>query len=152
ICVSDANAGTGERCATRSTAQCLHTDGSAAGCTGNQACVLDTNALQTPVCRETKAAQVLAELAPGTGLMASLGFIDDHPVIAYYDSMNRAVKAVMGTGGGATPGFAAPVEIDGHDTAPVGQPQPLQRDTGRWPALAIGPSGTAGGRIAIAFA
>jgi len=88
----------------------------------------------------------LTELPPGTGLMPSLGFIEDHPVIAYYDSIKRAVKAVMGSGAGAAPGFGAPVEIDGHDTSP------LQRDTGRWPALAIGPAGSSGGRIAIAFA
>jgi hypothetical protein len=152
ICVADPNAANGERCAARSTAQCLHSDGTPPGCTGNQACVIDTDAAQTPVCRGTRAALVLAELLPGTGLMPSLGFVDDHPVIAYYDSLKRAVKAVLGSGTAATPAFGAPVEIDGHDTAPAGQPQPLQRDTGRWPALAIGPAGAAGGRIAIAFA
>ncbi len=152
ICIADPNAAGGERCATSSTAQCVHVGGSAPGCTGTQACVLDTDPAQTPVCRTTEAAQVLAELPPGTGLMPSLAFIDEHPVIAWYDSINRVVKAVMGTGGAAAPAFGAPVEIDGHDTAPLGQPQPRQRDTGRWPALAIGPSGAAGGRIAIAFA
>jgi hypothetical protein len=152
ICVVDPNAPSGDRCATKSSVQCLHTDGSAPGCIGKNACVLDTDAAQSPVCRETKAALALPELPPGTGLMPSLAFLDDHPVIAYYDSLNRVVKAVMGTGNGATPGFGAPVEIDGHDTAPANQPQPISRDTGRWPALAIGPTGTAGGRIAIAFA
>src|SRR5205814_824080 len=65
------------------------------------------------------------ELPNGTGLMPQLRFIDDHPVVAYYDSIHRAMKAVMGTGSGATPGFRAPVEIDGDDGS--------QRDTGRWP-------------------
>ncbi len=116
-CVVDENAPNNDRCATKATAQCLHTAGSAPGCTGN-------------------------------------------PVIAYYDSLNKVVKAVMGSGGGTAtdpsaarrPGFQMPVEIDGHDTAPAGRPHPPQRDTGRWPALAVGPSGASGGRIAIAFA
>ena len=49
--------------------------------------------------------------------------------------------------------YQARVEIDGHDPAPAppATAQP-QRDTGRWPALAVGPVGQAGGRIAIAFA
>jgi hypothetical protein len=163
-CVVDENAPNNDRCATKATAQCLHTDGSAPGCTGNQTCVADTDANQPPVCRETKAAEVLAELPRGTGLMPSLAFLDDstgsHPVIAYYDSLNKVVKAVMGSGGGTAtdpsagrrPGFQAPVEIDGHDMDPAGRQQPPQRDTGRWPALSIGPPGAAGGRIAIAFA
>src|SRR5256885_5497951 len=49
-----------------------------------------------------------------------------------------------GSGTGATPGFGSPVEIDGHDTAPGA----VQRDTGRWPALAVGPAAT-DGRINI---
>ena len=96
------------------------------------------------VCRTSEAAATLAELPRGTGLMPSLAFLDDHPVIAYYDSINQAVKAVQGSGTGVTPAFGAPVEIDGHDAAP--------RDTGRFPALAISSNASAtGGRIAIAF-
>jgi hypothetical protein len=147
ICVLDENAADGERCAEKSIEQCDP------GCTGNEICVLDTDANQSSVCRATRAPDLLPELPRGTGLMPQLGFIDDHPVIAYYDSLHRAVKAVMGTGAGATPNFGAPVEIDGHDApppAPAVAPRP--RDTGRWPALAIGSAGAAGGRIAIAFA
>jgi len=60
---------------------------------------------------------------------------------------------VMGTGSGATPSFGTPVEIDGNDPPPAAPAvAPPQRDTGRWPALAVGPLGTGGGRIAIAFA
>ena len=160
LCVVDANATDGERCATKSTATCLHTDGTAPGCTGNNACVLDTDQNQTPVCRATRAADVLAELPKGTGLMPSLGFIDDHPVIAYYENGVKdangkpinAVKAIMGAGGGQTPQFGAAVELDGHDPDPASPAPPTrQRDTGRWPALAIGPQGATNGRIAIAF-
>jgi hypothetical protein len=112
------------------------------------------------VCRATKAADALAELPFGVGLMTSLAFLDAHPVIAYYANLKnadgsplRAVRAVLGNGNGVTPSFGTPVEIDGNDPAPAapGVAQP-QRDTGRWPALAVGPSGTAGGRIAIGFA
>jgi len=103
---------------------------------------------------------VLGELPTGVGLMPSLAFLDSHPVIAYYENLqnadgspSRAVKAVMGAGSGVTPSFGTPVEIDGNDPPPappaVAQPQ---RDTGRWPALAVGPVGQTGGRIAIAFA
>jgi hypothetical protein len=121
---------------------------------------MDTDVNHTPVCRATKAADVLGELPWGVGLMPSLAFMDAHPVIAYYENLKnadgsplRAVKAVMGSGSGATPSFGTPVEIDGDDPPPAAPAAvPPQRDTGRWPALAVGPSGTAGGRIAVAFA
>ena len=159
ICVVDANAAGGQRCADKSTAQCNATS-TPAGCTGNQVCVVDTDASHSAVCRSTMAAAVLGELPTGVGLMPSLAFVDSHPVIAYYENLQyadgsplRAVKAVMGTGSGVTPSFGTPVEIDGNDPPPappaVAQPQ---RDTGRWPALAVGPVGQKGGRIAIAFA
>jgi hypothetical protein len=159
VCVVDPAAATGDRCATPSTAQC-NPGQTPAGCTGTQTCVEDTDVNHSPVCRTTKAADVLAELPMGVGLMPSLAFMDGHPVIAYYSNLKyddgkpwRAVKAVMGSGTGQTPSFGTPVEIDGDDPPPaapaVAGPQ---RDTGRWPSLAIGPSGQAGGRIAIAFA
>ena len=159
ICVVDPATASGDRCAAKSTAQCNPTS-TPAGCVGNQVCVVDTDANASAVCRATKASEVLGELPAGVGLMPSLAFLDSHPVIAYYENLQnadgsplRAVKAVMGSGSGATPSFGAPVEIDGHDPAPAppATAQP-QRDTGRWPALAIGPVGQAGGRIAIAFA
>ena len=163
ICIADPNAAGGERCADKSAAQCNPTS-SPAGCTGNQVCVQDTDANHSPVCRSTEAAAVLGELAPGTGLMPQLGFIDDSDcldpasgcaLIAYYDSLKKVVKAVQAThGAGHPPAFGAIVEIDGHlDLDPATQKLvPSTRDTGRWPALAIGLSGRPGGRIAIAFA
>ncbi len=141
ICIDDPNAANGQRCAVTAPA-CTP------ACTGTNLCVKDGDTSGTPVCRTTEAAATLAELPQGTGLMPSLAFMDDHPVIAYYDSINKVVKAVQGSGTGITPSFAAPVEIDGHDTA-VGA---VQRDTGRFPALAISSKAdAAGGRIAIAF-
>jgi hypothetical protein len=161
ICVVDPNSATGDRCADKSTAQCNPTL-TPAGCTGNQVCVVDTDANHSAVCRTSKAAEVLGELPTGVGLMPSLAFLDGHPVIAYYENLKnadgtplRAVKAVMGSGSGLTPTFGTPVEIDGHidpDPNHAGQFVATTRDTGRWPALAIGPTGQVGGRIAIAFA
>ncbi len=159
ICVVDAGTSSGDRCAGKSTAQCNPTS-TPAGCVGNQVCVVDTDANASAVCRSTKASEMLGELPTGVGLMPSLAFLDNHPIIAYSENLKtadgsplRAVKAVMGSGSGMTPSFGTPVEIDGHDPAPAppATARP-QRDTGRWPALAVGPPGQAGGRIAIAFA
>ena len=141
LCIDDPNAANGQRCA-------VATTGCSPACVGTNLCVKDSDVNGTPVCRTTEAAAILAELPQGTGLMPSLAFMDDHPVIAYYDSVNRAVKAVQGSGTGLLPSFAAPVEIDGHDTGAGA----VQRDTGRFPALAISANPSApGGRIAIAF-
>lgn len=148
VCIDDANAAGGQRCAVAATSPCLHSDGTPPGCTGNTVCVKDTDAAATPVCRTTEAAAVLAELPPGTGLMPSLAFMDDHPVIAWYDSVNKALKAVQGSGTGATPSFGPVVVIDGDaDTVPVSS----RRDTGRFPSLAVSRADAAGGRIAIAW-
>src|SRR5262249_11657839 len=165
VCIVDPNAASGDRCATRSTAQCNPTQ-SPSGCTGNQVCVQDIDTNHSPVCRTTEAAAVLAELPRGTGLMPSLSFLDNADtsvcpdaagcaVIAYYDSLKRAVKAVQAAHAGSTPAFGAPVEIDGdidNDARCDGGTVASKRDTGRWPALAIGQPGQPGGRIAIAFA
>ncbi|MCA1826344.1 MAG: hypothetical protein ABR567_03460 [Myxococcales bacterium] len=161
ICVADPNAAGGQRCAEKSTAQCNATQ-TPAGCTGNQVCVQDTDTNHSPVCRSTEAAATLAELPAGTGLMPSLGFVDNADcldqsqgcaVIAYYDSLKGAVKAVQAAHAGASPAFGPIKEIDGDDPPPAqSTTPPVRRDTGRWPALAIGPAGQAGGRIAIAFA
>jgi hypothetical protein len=140
-CIDDPNAANGQRCAVATTA-------CAPACTATSLCVKDTDANGSPVCRTTEAAATLAELPQGTGLMPSLAFMDDHPVIAYYDSINQVLKAVQASGTGLTPAFGAPVEIDGHDTTAGA----TQRDTGRFPALAISSNASAvGGRIAIAF-
>ena len=163
VCVADPNATGGQRCAEKSTAQCNATQ-TPAGCTGNQVCVKDTDTNGSPVCRSTEAAAILAELPQGTGLMPSLAFVDNADtsfcvdaagcaVIAYYDSLKRVVKAVHATHAGVAPAFGTIREIDGDDPPPAAPAvAPPQRDTGRWPALAIGPAGQPGGRIAIAFA
>jgi hypothetical protein len=83
------------------------------------------------------------DLPAGTGLMPSLQFIDDRPVVAWYDSNTRSLAASIGAGSPAEPRWSAPVTIDGDDGS--------KRDVGRFPALAIAPFGTPGGRIVIAF-
>jgi hypothetical protein len=83
--------------------------------------------------------------------MTSLAFLDDKPVVAWYDSVNQSLKANMGANAAVganlgTPAFpASAVVID--STLP-GKPH---RDVGRWPSVAIGPSSAAGGRIVISY-
>jgi len=146
-----------------------------AACGTGQACVLDQNtANASPACRTTLNDDALPELPRGVGLMPQLGFIDGTgcntsdkgcPVIAYYASIGidpadgktksiPQLKAVLATAGGAAPVWGTPVVLDGAidpDPQHAGQTVPSTRDTGRWPSLAIGPVGAAGGRIAIAF-
>ena len=156
-CVQD---GAVQQCENKSTA-CTNT------CSSGQACVIDQNTGgAAPACRNTLNDESLPELPLGVGLMPQLQFIDDHPVIAYHATIGvdpadgvtvkpmPQLKAVMGTGSGATPAFQAPVTIDGGldcDTAQV-RLVPSKRDTGRWPALAIQPAVVGGSPlIAIAF-
>ncbi len=144
VCVADPNAPGGSRCA-------VPAPTCTPACTGQNTCVKGTDTNQTPVCDPSVQTAAQTDVPQGTGLMPSLKFKDDLPVIAYYDSINQALKAVIGgniASGGTvtTPGFAAPVVLDGIDLAPA-----PKRDTGRFPSLAIGPAGSAGGRIAIGF-
>jgi hypothetical protein len=143
VCVSDANAVNGQRCATPAPT-------CAPACSGSQTCVNDLSVPAQPICLTSLQAASLPDLPPGTGLMPSLKFLDDKPVIAYYDSVHRQLKAVMAGNPASgstlsTPGFGAPVVIDSS------LPDQPARDVGRWPSLAIGPSNAAGGRIAITY-
>jgi hypothetical protein len=120
------------------------------GCTGSQACVVSADG-NSSVCRASLQANLLLDLPLGVGLTPSLAFLDDKAVIAYYDSVNHALKAVAAAAGGASPAFGAPVFIDGNDAPPPAPAVAKPRDTGRFPSIAIGKSGQTGGRIAIAF-
>ena len=100
----------------------------------------------SPPCATPEPAQGLTDLPQGTGLMPSLKFIDDKPVIAYYDSIKKELKAVQAFGTASAPNWSTPYVIDGGDPAPADR-----RDTGRFPSLVIGSQSQPGGRIAIAF-
>lgn len=138
VCVADAATPTGDRCA-KPAPTC------APACSGKNTCVKGTDAAETPLCAESRQAAALPDVPQGVGLMASLGFLDDKAVIAYYDSINGQLKAVAATATGAAPAFGAPVILDG------GTVGTSKRDVGRWPSLAIGPAGAPAGRIAITF-
>ncbi len=151
VCVSDPNAPNSQRCATPA-ATCTP------ACTGQNTCVLGTDANQTPECLGSLQAQVQTDLPQGTGLMPSLKFgaagsgsLQDIPVIAYYDSINQALKAVIGAnpatnGSLTTPGFGTPVVLDGWIPRPPSSATPAASRRS-----AIGAAGQSGGRIAIAF-
>lgn len=143
VCVGDINATGGSRCATPA-ASCTP------ACTGQTTCVAPAGT-GSSICATSLSAQLQTDLPQGTGLMPSLKFKDDLPVIAYYDSIHHDLKAVTGANvaSGTTvsmPGFGQPVVIDGADVSPA-----ISRDTGRYPSVAIGPPGSQGGRIAITF-
>jgi hypothetical protein len=149
VCVIDSTQPTGDRCGTQVTS-CI------TACTGKQICTTYSDD-PSPTCRVSEAEIGLSDLPFGTGITPSLAFLDGHPVIAYYQNVatqdsqgnvtyHRGLKAVKGTGTGATPAFSAPVMIDG-DNGAAASP-----DTGRWPSIAIAPAATTGGRIAIGFA
>ena len=138
LCVDE---GSGQsRCArpAASTAPCTNPS-----CAGTQACVQSADGLSS-VCKSSLAAQTLIDLPQGVGVTPSLAFLDDKAVIAYYDSVNKTLKAVQADKVGEKP--ISPVIIDGVDAVPA-----RKRDVGRFPSLAIGKSGQTGGRIAIAF-
>src|SRR5262249_20121028 len=116
-------------------------------CVGNQACVLSADGSQS-VCRSSLSSQTLTDLPNGTGLTPSLAFLDDKAVIAYYDSINKVLKAVQAAGTGRAPNFGLVVVLDGMARI---SPVLAKRDVGRFPSLAIGKPGQQGGRIAIAY-
>ena len=138
ICIVDAGAPAGERCA-KPAPTC------SPGCAGKQTCVKQVDETQAPVCVDSKQAAASPELPPGTGLMPSLQFMDDKAVIAYYNSIKKSLWGVMATATGAAPAFNPPVELDGNDATG------LKRDCGRWLSLAVGPTSAVNGRIAITF-
>jgi len=143
VCVLDNAQPSGDRCTnqTSSPSVCANPV-----CGSGQDCVNNSTFGSPPVCATPAPAQGLTDLPLGTGLMPSLKFMDDRPVIAYYDSINRELKAVQALGTASVPNWTTPYVIDGGDLAPA-----EARDTGRFPSLAIGYPNQTGGRIAIAF-
>ena len=154
VCISDPNAPGQQRCASPA-ATCA-----SPACAGKETCVKEVDTSQTPVCRVSLQADANPDVPQGTGLMTSLAFLDDKPVIAWYDSENQPganppltprLKAVIGANpaSGATqttPGFPGrPIVIDGS------LPGQKVRDVGRWPRVAVGPANAPGGRIAISY-
>ena len=156
VCVQDPNApvgSNGQRCASPAPT-CAPT------CSGSQTCVKDVDVARTPVCRTSLQGQSTPDVPQGTGLMTSLAFMDDKPLIVFYDSENYPtanppltprLKAVLGANpaSGATqttPGFPATSTVI--DASLPNQPV---RDVGRWPRVAIGPASAPGGRIAISY-
>jgi hypothetical protein len=141
VCVAD---GANQRCAVPAPV-CTPS------CTGKNTCVQQIDTTKPPVCLTSLAADALPEVPPGTGLMTSLAFLDDKPVIAWYDSVNQQLKATLAANAAVgstlgTPGFPAnPVVID------ASLPGKPKRDVGRWPSVAVGPLSAAGGRIAITY-
>jgi hypothetical protein len=121
----------------------------APACATGATCVQQADPKKPGVCLQPVPAPKPADVPQGDGLMTSLAFLDDRPVVAWYDSLNQVLKAAIGlnaaTGANlGTPAFAAPVILDGQL---AGKPR---RDVGRWPSLAIGPS-SAQSRIAISY-
>lgn len=82
------------------------------GCSAQQACVAGA-------CRPLGTRPVLVDLPRGVGLFASLDLLSDgSPVVAYYDSVNGALKlAAWDPGAGS---FGAPVVLDGSGAPDLG--------------------------------
>lgn len=127
------------------------TDASARACTSDEACVL--NAALAPVCAASLRASTLAGLPEGNGLMPSVAYLEEKPVIVWYDRNARVLKGVIATSDSASAGAifrAQDIKIldDGsRPDAPVGA---VPHDVGQFPSLAIGPA-DAGSRIAVAY-
>lgn len=146
VCVLDNTQPFGDRCATQTSSSAACATASQNSCPGGQDCVNNSTVGSPPGCATPAPAQGLTDLPQGSGLMPSLKFMDDKPVIAYYDSVEKDLKAVMALGTATVPNWTTPVIIDGNDPVPA-----EKRDSGRFPSLIIGAAGQTGGRIAIAF-
>ena len=126
---------TGDACEPLAAADACAVPGRPA-CPNNTACVT-VNTM--PVCLPSKKASALQSLPPGVGLMASLAFMDDRAVIAYYADIGSkghgtAVGpdtlrlAVDGSTSAGQPAFAVNVLEGGDGKVRAGQ----------WPSVAIG--------------
>lgn len=119
ICVSGAN----------NTTTC---EASASGCSGCQSSQVCVNQGGAPTCATAYTDKPLADVPMGVGLYPSVAYKDANVVVAYYDRINRVLRAATGTAGALSP-----VTIDDGD------------DVGLFSTLAVEPSGSK--RIAIAY-
>jgi hypothetical protein len=120
----------------------------ASGCTSSQFCGLDASS--APVCYMTLAASGLASLPDGNGLFPSIAYLDDKPVVVWYDHADGQLKGVIATADSATQGAAFnPADIQVLDDG--ASPASTRRDdVGRFTSLAIGPA-DAPSRIAVTY-
>jgi hypothetical protein len=119
-------------------------------CGSDEACVLVNN---VATCKASLRAETLASLPEGNGLFPSVAYLDDKPVVVWYDRslgvLKGAIAASDSASGGATFTPASVRVLDDGDMpgAPAGAPK---HDVGQFASLAVAPAAVAK-RIAVAY-
>jgi hypothetical protein len=134
-CVATAAAPNGA-CTTTS-GMCAGADGGSA-CGSSQTCVIETSA---PVCDTTLTASTLVNLPEGNGLMPSITYVGNVPVVVWYDHANGQLKGVIATSDSAAHGpvfDSTKIMVLDDGTAAGGTGK--AHDVGRFPSVAVGPS------------
>ncbi len=120
-------------------------------CKSTQACA--QNAAGQPACFDSLRASTLAALPEGNGLFPSIAYLDQKPVVVWYDHQDGVLKGAIAASDSAAAGAqfnAQDVKVldDGvMPTAPAGTPP---HDVGQFASLAVGPAG-ATHRLAVAY-
>lgn len=111
-------------------------------CGGDEACALD--AVGAPTCFPSLRAATLASLPEGNGLFSSLAFIDNKPVVVWYDENAGQLRGAVASGAGFSAGDARVLD----DGVVPGAPAP--HNVGQFASVAVAPAGAAK-RLAVSY-
>lgn len=117
-------------------------------CSSDQACAL--NAVELPVCYTSLRAATLASLPEGNGLFSSIAYVDNKPVVVWYDQNEGVLRAAIASSDSSSAGAtfdASGKRVLDDGVSPDGMPK---RDVGRFASIAVGPS-DAGKRLAVSY-
>jgi hypothetical protein len=127
-------------------------------CGSKQACVL--NSSNTPTCVDTLSTSVVADLTDGDGLMPSIAYLDSVPAVVWYDHQSiggkpaGVLKGIIASADANTQSNQPPRFDSGSivilDDGTVPGSSAAAHDVGRFPSLAIAPSGSSP-RIAVSY-
>lgn len=117
-------------------------------CASDEACVLVNN---VATCKASLRADTLAALPEGNGLFPSIAYLDDKPVVVWYDRNLKVLKGASASSDSATAGTAfGPSKVLDDGVTPGSPAGAPAHDVGQFVSLAVGPA-SAAARLAVAY-
>lgn len=115
-------------------------------CGTSEACVVTGGSVS--VCYESLHAGTLSSLPEGNGLFSSIAFVDNKPIVVWYDQNGGALRGAVASSdsNSSGPTFGASLVLDDGEM-PDNMPA---RDVGRFASIAVAPSGAAK-RLAVSY-
>lgn len=127
------------------------TDCKTPACGASQACAV--NAAGAPACFDSLRASTLAALPEGNGLFPSIAYLDDKPVVVWYDHNKDVLKGAIAASDSASAGAqfqAADIKVLDDGVMPGALAGAPHHDMGQFTSLAVGPT-DAGRRLAVSY-